>query len=199
MNGADYLILGILTFSVLLGMYRGFLREAIALLAWLGGLWLAWRYAPVVEPLLGGLVGTPPVSTWTARTVIVVVVIIAGWLLAGLLTQLVRHSGLSLALDRLLGMFFGVLRGAVVIAALVLLAQFAQLEQVKWWKKSLLLPYAEECAGWIHTFAETGMKILEEQVRIPHSVPSTLASRAVYRQESGFPGHVLARSSSLRA
>ena len=199
MNGADYLIAGILVFSILLGMYRGFLRESIALLAWLGGLWLAWRYAPVVEPLLGGLVATPPVSTWTARTLIVVVVIIAGWLLSGLLTHLIRHSGLSMALDRLLGMFFGFLRGAVVISALVLLAQFAQLEQVKWWKKSVLMPYAEECAGWIHAFAETGLKILEEQARAPHSAPSTLVSWAASRQEPQVPGRLFAQSSSLRA
>jgi len=70
-------------------------------------------------------------------------------------------------------MFFGVLRGAVVIAALVLLAQFAQLNQVKWWKKSTLMPYAEECAGWIQAFAETGMKLLEKQAHEPHPGPAS--------------------------
>lgn len=173
MNGADYLILGILVFSMLLGLSRGFVRESIALLAWLCGLWLAWRYAPLVEPLLGGALGEPPVRTWAARTLIVVAAIIAGWLLASLLAHLLRHSGLSIAVDRLLGMFFGILRGAVVIAALVLLAQFAQLNQVKWWKKSTLMPYAEECAGWIHAFAETGMKLLEKQASEPHAGPAS--------------------------
>jgi membrane protein required for colicin V production len=60
-----------------------------------------------------------------------------------------------------LGMLFGVVRGAVVIAVVVLLAQFAHLEQTKWWRTSKLLPYAIECAGWIQTFAETGMEALE--------------------------------------
>ena len=59
MNGADYLILGVLAVSMLLGMYRGFVRESIALLAWLGGLWLAWRYATLVEPFLGMLFAVP--------------------------------------------------------------------------------------------------------------------------------------------
>jgi membrane protein required for colicin V production len=60
MNGADYLILGVLAVSLLLGMYRGFVRESIGLLAWLGGLWLAWRYASLVEPFLGGALSPGP-------------------------------------------------------------------------------------------------------------------------------------------
>ncbi len=60
-------------------------------------------------------------STWAARSVIVVAVLIVGWLLAAILSYFLRHSPLSIAVDRLLGMFFGVVRGAVVIAAVVLL------------------------------------------------------------------------------
>jgi len=179
MNGADYLMLGVLAFSMLLGIYRGFVREAIALLAWLGGLWLAWRYASLVEPFLGGMLAHPPVRTWAARTLVVIAVVVTGWLVAGVLSYLLRHSDLSVIVDRLLGMFFGVLRGAVVIAAFVLLAQFAQLDQVKWWKKSTLMPYATEFAGWIQAFAETGMRLLEEQARTPHgssAAPSAISS-----------------------
>lgn len=168
MNGADYVILSVLAASMLLGMYRGFVRESIALLAWLGGLWLAWRYAPLVEPLLGGMLENPPVSTWAARTIIVAVVVICGWLVSGVLGYLLRHSGLSVAVDRLLGMAFGLLRGAVVIAALVMLAQFAQLSSTRWWTRSVLLPYAVEGASWLEAFAETGMRLLEEQARVPH-------------------------------
>jgi len=164
MNGADYLILGVLAFSMLLGLFRGFVREAIALLAWLGGLWLAWRYAPLVEPLFRGALDAP-MSTWAARAVIVISVLIVGWLLAAILSYFLRHSALSVMVDRLLGMFFGVVRGAVVITVVVLLAQFAHLEQTKWWRSSKLLPYAVECAGWIQTFAETGMEALERQAR----------------------------------
>ena len=160
MNGADYLILGVLAFSMLLGLFRGFVREAIAVLAWLGGLWLAWRYAPMLEPLFRGALESPA-SIWAARVIIVISVLIVGWLLAAVLGYFLRHSPLSVMIDRLLGMFFGVVRGAVVIAVVVLLAQFAHLEQTKWWKSSKLLPYAVESAGWIQTFAETGMDALE--------------------------------------
>jgi len=162
MNGADYLIIAVLAFSALLGMIRGFVREAIAVIAWLGGLWLAWRYAPLVEPLLGGMIDHPPASTWAARAVILIAVLILGWLVAGILSYVLQHSALSLMLDRLLGLVFGLLRGAVVIAAVVMLVQFLRVDEVHWYKKSRLLPYVAQYTSWIQSFAETGMKLLNE-------------------------------------
>jgi membrane protein required for colicin V production len=162
MNAADYLIVGVLFASMLLGMLRGFVREAIGLLAWLGGLWLAWRYAPHLEPLLGGMVGSPPVSLWTARALILLGVLVIGWLIAGLLGYFLRHSALSVLVDRVLGLVFGTVRGAVVIAVFVMLGEFVELNRVDWWKRSHLLPYASELAGWIQSFAETGMKAVAD-------------------------------------
>lgn len=173
MNGADYLILGVLAFSMLLGLFRGFVRESIALLAWLCGLWLAWRYADQFEPLFRDALDQPA-STWTARALIVLAVLIVGWLLAAILSYFLRHSALSITVDRLLGVFFGIVRGAVVIAVVVLLAQFAHLEGTKWWKNSRLLPYAVECAGWIRSFAETGMEVLEGQAQLGQASQSSM-------------------------
>jgi len=165
MNGADYLILGVLGLSMLLGLLRGFVREAIGVISWLGGLWLGWRYAHVVEPFLGGSIGEPPASTWAARTLIVIAVLVIGWILAGILTYMLRHSSFSVMMDRLLGLVTGFVRGAVVVAAFVLLGQFVQLTQTPWWKGSRLMPYAVEAAGWVQSFAETGMSVLEKQAR----------------------------------
>jgi membrane protein required for colicin V production len=162
MNGADYLIVGVLAISMLLGLVRGFVRESIALLAWLGGIWLAWRYAALLQPQLEGMPGGEIAQIWAARAIILISVLILGWLLASILAYMLRHSGLSIAVDRLLGMLFGVLRGAVVISVVILLAQFLQLEQTRWWKRSKLLPYATATAGWIQSFAETGMELLRQ-------------------------------------
>lgn len=162
MNLVDYLIIVVLLASMALGAIRGFVREAVGLLSWLGGVWLAWRYAPLLEPHLGGAIGEPPASTWAARVLILIAVLLAGWLVAAILGYLLRHSGLSILVDRLLGLVFGMLRGAVVVAIFVLLGRFVELERVEWWKESNLLPYASELAGWIQTFAETGMDALEQ-------------------------------------
>jgi membrane protein required for colicin V production len=184
MNGADYLIIAVLAFSALLGMIRGFVREAIAVIAWLGGMWLAWRYAPLVEPLLSGTVDHPPASTWAARVIILVAVLILGWIVAGILSYLLQHSALSITVDRLLGLLFGVIRGAVVIAAIVMLAQFLRADQAGWYKKSHLLPFVAQYTGWIQSFAETGMKLLTETAQssrspLPGSPTSVPAQQGV--------------------
>jgi membrane protein required for colicin V production len=171
MNGADYLIIGVLSVSMLLGLARGFIRESIALLAWLSGIWLAWRYAPLLQPQLVSMPGGELAQAWAARGIILITVLIFGWLVATVLAYMLRHSSLSITIDRLLGMLFGVLRGAVVIALVILLAQYLQLEQTSWWQRSKLLPYAAAPASWIQGFAETGMEMLRQ------AAPSPVAGR----------------------
>src|SRR5690606_23418715 len=96
----------------------------------------------------------------------VMAVLIVGWMLAAVLSYFLRHSALSITVDRVLGAFFGVVRGAVVVAVAVLLGQFAHLDGTSWWKNSSLLPYAVECASWIQTFAETGIEMLEATTQL---------------------------------
>jgi membrane protein required for colicin V production len=161
MNGADYLILAVLVVSMLLGFFRGFMREAISLIAWLGGVWLAWRYASLVEPYLGGLLADDAAArTWVARSIVLVLIVMAGWLLASLLGYLIR-PGLSLVIDRLLGMFFGVVRGAVILSVLVILAQLVKLDEVDWWQESRLMPRVVDLADWVRAFADAGADYLD--------------------------------------
>jgi membrane protein required for colicin V production len=162
MNGADYLILGILVVSVLLGLFRGFLRESIALLTWLGGIWLAWHFSYLVEPYLGGLLKTPPQSIWAARTLIFIAVYILGSFVGALLAHFVRGSALSLAIDRVLGLAFGFVKGLVMITVLVMLGLLLHLDGVRWWQQSRFMPYAVEVSRWVRAFAEAGVDHLED-------------------------------------
>jgi uncharacterized membrane protein required for colicin V production len=45
MTAVDYILIAVILLSVVFGAVRGFLRESIALLAWLVGLWIAWKYS----------------------------------------------------------------------------------------------------------------------------------------------------------
>ncbi|HSN70928.1 MAG TPA: CvpA family protein [Steroidobacteraceae bacterium] len=162
MNGADYLIIAVLALSTLLGLVRGFFKESISLLAWLAGLWLAWRYAFFVEPHLGGLLAEEPVNTWVARLIVLVTVVFAGWIAAAGLSYLVRQSQLSLMMDRLLGVCFGLARGALIVAIAVIFGRLVELDDESWWSESLLMPYAAELSGWVRSFAEAGADYIEQ-------------------------------------
>ena len=169
MNAADYVIATALAVSLAIGAVRGFMREAIGLLGWLGGLWLAWRYAHWVTPFLGGMLADEPLRSWVARAIILVGTLLVAWAVSGVLAYFVRQSGLSETLDRVLGGLFGVLRGAVLVALTVMLGQKVQLNEVTWWKESRLVPYAVKVSEWIYEFAESALES-QDPVRISSAV-----------------------------
>lgn len=142
MNGADWLIVALLILSSVIGAMRGLIREAIALVTWLLGLWLAWTFSGVVEPYLGGLLATEGVRIWVARLIILLVVLLLGTLAGLILQYVVRHSPFGMT-DRFLGLFFGLLRGLIVVGVAVILGELFELDAEPWWSESRLLPYAE--------------------------------------------------------
>jgi len=158
----DYIIAAIVVISMLFGAIRGFLRESIALLGWLTGLWLAWRYAPSLEPFLGGSLEGTDLQVWVARIIVLLAVVIAAWLIGSLLGFLVQRSGLTLGIDRVLGALFGLVRGAVIVGFAVMLAQAAEMRNEPWWKASKLMQVGEEMASILRGYVETGKQLVED-------------------------------------
>jgi membrane protein required for colicin V production len=163
MNFVDYLMIAVVVISLVFGFFRGFLRESVSLIAWLGGLWLAWHFGPRVEPHLGGLVAHPPASVWVARAIVLFGVLIVGWIVGSILSYFIHQSGVSLMLDRMMGTIFGFIRGVVLISVAVILGQLMQLNSTPWWSKSKLMPTAVEVSGWIKGFAETALSDIKER------------------------------------
>jgi membrane protein required for colicin V production len=161
MTYVDYALIAIVAISMVFGVIRGFLRESIGLMAWLGGLWFAWREAPRLVPHLGGALTGTDLQIWVARGLVLVAIVACGWLIASLLSYLVHRSGISLSVDRLFGGVFGLVRGAVIASLLVMLGQAAELHDEAWWQSSKLMPVAEELAGVLHNFAESGLDAVE--------------------------------------
>lgn len=148
MNGIDWFIVIVIVLSSLLGLIRGFVREAIALATWLLGLWLAWSFAPLIEPHLGGVLAQPVVKVWVARAIIMAIVLLAGALIGLILSHFVRHSPFGGA-DRSMGLLFGLIRAAVVIGVGVIAGELLRLNTEDWWQSSKLLPYCQFFAEWI--------------------------------------------------
>ncbi|MBV6424658.1 MAG: Colicin V production protein [Steroidobacteraceae bacterium] len=146
MTPTDYVLIGIVAVSAIVGLVRGLLREAIALVTWIAALWCAWHFGPGLEPKLGGLLESPSVRPWAARAIIFFAVLLAGTLVAWLAGYLARLS-LVISVDRLFGFLFGLLRGIVVIGALVIVGQTLELDRDAWWKDAKLRGVAESTAG----------------------------------------------------
>jgi membrane protein required for colicin V production len=162
MTPVDYILIAIVGVSLLFGLIRGFLRESVALLGWLVGLWLAWHYADKLRPYLGGALAGTELQVWVARLILLVVAIVTAWVIGSLLGYLVQRSGLTLGLDRLLGGIFGLVRGVVIVGLGVMLADAARLHDEAWWKSSKLIPLGQDMAGVLRGYVETGRQAVED-------------------------------------
>jgi membrane protein required for colicin V production len=158
MNATDYVVIAAIVLSAVVGAARGFLREAIAVAAWVIGLLIAWHFSDLLAPHLGGLMSDSAVRPWAARIIIVVLVLLFGAAVGAVLGHFVRLSIFS-GMDRLLGFFFGLLRGFVLLGVFVILGQLLRLEGEHWWRGSLLMPYGESMANGLRTL------VGEERVR----------------------------------
>ena len=148
MTGADALILLVLLGSTLLGLLRGFVREAASLGFWILAIWAAWKFGPTIEPRLGGLLAAPNVAPWVGRLVILVCVLIVGWIVGMVLGYFTRSMGLG-PLDRVIGVLFGVVRGVVLVGLLVIGGELLHLNHEEWWSRSKLIPYGETAGDWL--------------------------------------------------
>jgi membrane protein required for colicin V production len=146
MNIADYVVIAAVVLSAIVGAMRGFLREAIALAAWIVALFVAWHFSDMVAPHLGGLLAASYVRPWAARVIIVALVLLFGAGLGAIVGHYVRLSIFS-GMDRFLGFVFGAARGFVLIGVFVILGQLLKLDGEMWWRHSMLLPYGHSVAN----------------------------------------------------
>ena len=146
MNWTDYVIIALVAFSCVAGLYRGLMREVVSLVTWLAAFWLAWHFAYLLEPHLGGALSAEGVRTWAARTIIFVAVLLLGSAIGAIVTHFVRVSLLS-SLDRLLGFLFGFLRAALALGVLVMVCHAVRLNEEHWYQNSTLVPYAEHAGN----------------------------------------------------
>ena len=160
MTATDYCIIAGFLISAVVGMLRGFLREAVALVSWVLALFVAWHFSDWVEPHLGGLLAGSAVKIWSARVIIVVLILLIGAGIGAILSHFVRLSIFS-GMDRLLGFVFGALRGAILLGVFVILGQLLRQDDERWWRHSLLIPYGDSIANGLRAL------VGEDQVHHP--------------------------------
>ena len=148
MSGADVLIVLVLLGSTLIGVLRGFVREAVSLLFWIASIWAAWKFGPLVEPHLGGLLAYPSVAPGVARLIVLVLILLVGWLVGMVLSYFMRSMGLG-PVDRVIGLLFGLVRGIVLVGLLVIGGELLQLNKQDFWMHSKLMPFGETVGDWL--------------------------------------------------
>ncbi len=127
MHWIDIIIVAVITLSVITGLFRGFIKELIALSIWIIAIWLAIHYNPLIDPWL-----IPYVKDANIRKVLDFVIILLATLIAGGITNaalgfILKHSGLS-SIDRLLGMIFGFIRGIFIVSVIIVMLKITNFD-----------------------------------------------------------------------
>ena len=147
MNWADYCIIIALSLSVLMGLWRGFVGEVLALLGWVLAFWVAWSFGDKLAAQLTAI-DVPSLRLFLGYAICFIGVLIASGIVSFLMRKLIAGSGLS-GSDRMLGMLFGLVRGLAVVTLAVLLLGFTPLPRDPWWHQSKLLPGFQNYAQWL--------------------------------------------------
>lgn len=147
----DIGIIVILLISIGVAMFRGFVKEAISLAGWVIGIWLAITYSSQVAMFLPSSIDEATINLSTnevpvsklrvgiAFSLIIIGALMAGALLNYILSHLTKTQALR-GIDRLLGIFFGFIRGSVIVILLILAASYTSFPQSDIWKSAQLLP-----------------------------------------------------------
>ena len=147
----DFVLLGIIGISMLLSLWRGFVKEAVSLASWIAALWVAMLFFHDLSTWLGRWIDTPSIRDVLGFGILFIATVLIGGMIGYLAGQLVSKTGLS-ATDRALGMVFGIARGIVIVAVMVMLAGLTTLPQDPWWRESLLLAHFQDVAIWLRGF-----------------------------------------------
>ena len=130
----DLIIRGLIIVSAVIGMTRGFVKEATSLGAWIGAVAAAMFFGPILASTFPDSWAESPLGLNIAYGMMFTIAVVVGLNLQLLLTRLVSSSGLT-GTDRFLGIIFGGFRGAAVVTVLLMGLQ-TFVGGASWWEES---------------------------------------------------------------
>ena len=132
----DYGVIAILVASLALGLWRGLIGEVLALLAWvLAGL-AAWQFGPEIGALLTAI-ADPGLRVLAGYATVFFAVLVVLGLLRLAIRGLLKALGLT-AVDRLLGVVFGLARGMLIVLIAVAVGGMTSAPKEHWWRAAVL-------------------------------------------------------------
>lgn len=151
---ADWLILGVVLISGGLSLFRGFVKEAISLVAWVSAFIVSSRFYEALAPKLEFISTDDVVRKSVAAVVLFIATLIVVGLCGAILRSIIEKVGLS-GTDRLLGMVFGILRGILVVCVILALMQIgfklhilSFVADSPFYRDSLFIPELQRIVNW---------------------------------------------------
>lgn len=118
----DGVVAAVIILSAILAYARGFVRESLAILGWIGAAILAFIFAPTVRPMVAQVPGlnkflsdSCELATIAGFAVVFALALVIFSIITPLFSSVVQRSALG-GVDQGMGFLFGVARGALLVA-----------------------------------------------------------------------------------
>ncbi|MEQ1673877.1 MAG: CvpA family protein [Candidatus Nitrotoga sp.] len=157
MTGFDYTVIAIVVMSMLLGMWRGIIYEALALLGWLSAFLMARWLAADVAAMLPASITMVDVRTAIAYVILFIATLFFSSSVAWLVSKAITKLGNLGWTVWVLGALFGIVRGTILVLVLVLIAGLTSWPKEPIWREAKL-------SGPLQKFAVASLIFLPESV-----------------------------------
>ena len=157
MNPFDILIITILAYGLIRGIFRGLIREISSIVGVLGGFYAAYSYYPHVADLISPWISNPAYLNILSYLVLFSGVVIVVSILAVVIKYLLNIAYLGWV-DRICGALFGMLKGGLVICVLFIALTAFLPKGAPLIKKSTLAPH-------VATVSEVMAKVISKDMK----------------------------------
>jgi membrane protein required for colicin V production len=141
----DLVVLGVVGISALLAAVRGFTREVLSIASWVTAAAVAWIFHPAILPQIQPYIPNKQIALIAAIGALFLVTLIIVSLITARISDFVLDSRIG-ALDRTLGLGFGVARGLLlcVVGFLFYATLVPDKSQPAWAREAKTRPLLEE-------------------------------------------------------
>jgi membrane protein required for colicin V production len=123
MNYIDIIIIALLVYAALFGIWKGFVRQLFGLAALFLGIWCACRFSGFTAAYISQWIDKNETAVTIISFAITFIIVLLGVILVGRLTeQLVKAVTLGWV-NRLIGLLFSVLKMALILSVCIWLLQ----------------------------------------------------------------------------
>lgn len=184
----DIGVVAVLLISALFAFARGFVRELLSVVGWVGAIFAAIYGLPYVRPYARDIIENEFLADISAGVFVFLVVLLLLTLITGAVAERVKESSLN-ALDRSLGFLFGLARGAVVVVLAFILVEWLMVPPKEPAGKTVEAKEAEpDPLAWMRTarsmpLIETGALMIASVVPTDDS-PAGQADAAKSRRQA---------------
>ncbi len=142
MTAFDLVLLAIFVISTVVGVMRGFIKEALSIISWILAFWLGYTFCVEAGEWLAQFVslGEGHLRTSAGFGLIFVGTLFAFAIISYAITKLIVRGPIK-GVDRVLGIATGFVRAVAISAVLLLLMQALEMNSATFWKESKFVPH----------------------------------------------------------